>query len=179
MGVQKRAFTLTELLVVVAIVGLLIVGIAGIGNYVKTQAKIALTKQCIQLLATATAEFYDITGHYPVDSWNERDAIGSRIEGAMVSGGALPRSIDLLYLQLNLLSQTQQIVTKLPGNMVVLPPANSATVHLAGQLDPANYLRPVEDPWGNLLGYNTANGVSHIWSCGPDGISGNEDDISN
>ena len=192
-------FTLVEILVVVAILALLVAGLAGLTNYMGTRTKIVLTEHCIEILSTAVAEFYDITGHYPIDVWVDgpsagdiiEDSTGSLINGAEWASGANPPDSDeLLYLQLNLLPQTRAIIAKLPEALLALP-TSDATVLLAGQSSPTRYLRSIVDAWDTdgdprPLNYQR-NGPDFpsIWSNGPDGESDpanpetQADDISN
>ena len=194
MKTNQKAFTLLEVLIVVAIIAILAVAtVLGVSKQIDTHKKTALTKLSISLLSVAIAEFYDITGHYPIDHWPDNwDAknaegqyiyIGCRIRYATVSGGDLPGPSDLLYLQLNLLPQTQKIISKLPNQIVMPPPASAATVSMPGQTTeypyPTSYLLPLQDPWGNMLDYQTSNGFPKIWSYGPDKEDGTPDDIGN
>ncbi len=189
---SRLGFTLTEVLIVVAIIALLAAGLVGVSNYVQTQGNVALTEQCVKLLSTAVAQFHDITGHYPIDNWTDsQDGAShsySRILNANRSG--TPNSDELLYLQLSLLPQTREIISKLPEKLLAAP---AGTVQLAGQSSPTPYLRSVVDPWHTdndprPLNYERdttdPDGVfPRIWSNGPDGKSSTDaekaDDITN
>ena len=191
---ERAGFTLIELIVVVAILALVATAMVGVSSYLQTQKKNVLTRQCLQLLSTAVAEFYDITGHYPIDSWpadwDETDTdgndvyLGCRIRDADSSGGT-PKSDELLYLQLSLLPQTRAIIAKLPEKLIVSP-LSEAKVQLAHDLTTdTRYLRSIVDPWHKeddqrplLYERNTTNpdGVfPKIWSSGPDGESDPDD----
>ena len=136
------------------------------------------------------AEFYDITGHYPVDVWVDVDGdniidddpnpnIRRLIDRAELRSGSLVDASDeLLYLQLSLLPQTQGIIAKLPERLLAAP---GAAVRLAGQSSNTPYLRSIVDPWGNALDYDTSGSFPRIWSYGPDKTNndGAGDDISN
>ena len=181
-------FTIVELLIVVAILALAAVALVGVTIHIQTQGDVALTKQSVQLLSAAVAQFYDITGHYPVDDWTNRDDDGSRIYGANSSG--TPKPDELLYLQLSLLPQTRKIIAKLPDQLLAKP-HDDITVTLGGQQTP--YLRSIVDPWHTEddhrpLRYirnvsSVGEGFPTIRSDGPDGESTSAadklDDISN
>ena len=172
----RDAFTLVEVLIVVAIIGLMAAGLVVVSSYVQTQGRVALTDQSVKLLSTAVAQFHDITGHYPVDNWGSIASTGSRIAGASSPG--TPNPDELLYLQLSLLPQTRAIISKLPEELVRAP---TTTVQLAH--DPsANtpYLQSIVDPWDNPLDYDASGSYPVIQSAGPDGdLATTEDNISN
>jgi prepilin-type N-terminal cleavage/methylation domain-containing protein len=65
---RKNAFTLIEMMVVVAIIGILVALIVGISKYVFEEAARKKTLVTQQLLMTAIEQFKDITGKYPPDS---------------------------------------------------------------------------------------------------------------
>ncbi len=181
----KPAFTLVEVLIVVAILAVVAVGLVGVSGYLQTQSSIALTEKCVELLSTAVAEFYDITGHYPVDNWTVTSTDSTcRIYNAVKTGGTRnPAPDELLYLQLSLLPQTREIISKLPNQLLAKPldPSNNLiTVTLAGQTNPTPYLRSIVDPWGEPLDYDTSGSYPVIQSGGPDGdLATTEDNISN
>ncbi len=194
----QPAFTLVEVLIVVGILALLAAGLVGLSSYLQTHKDTVLTEKCVQLLSTAVAEYHEITGHFPVHDWNDRDADGSRIAGATYSGSDAPSSDELLYLQLSLLPQTREIIANLPGKLLAKP-LSEATVQL--RLDATTwvdtpYLRSIVDPWHTEddpqpLNYlrdpdDPDDVFPKIWSYGPDGLSDDDlypgselDDISN
>ncbi|NIA06839.1 MAG: prepilin-type N-terminal cleavage/methylation domain-containing protein, partial [Actinobacteria bacterium] len=134
---SRAAFTLVEVLIVVAILALLAAALVGVSSFITTQRNTALTKNCLDVLDAALAEFRDITGHYPVDDWGVRDTSpGCLIAGATLTSASAPRSSELLYLQLSLLPQTRDIIAKLPDQLLVQPIDTSdilITVELADQ----------------------------------------------
>ena len=170
------AFTMVEVLIVVAILALLVVILLGVSGAITTRKKTALTENCLNVLDAALTEFRDITGKYPVDDWG--DIGGSLIAGATESDGP-PEPNELLYLQLSILPQTRDIIAKLPNQLIVAP-LSGATVTISGQVSP--YLRSVVDAWGNALeydDYNDPDRFPEIRSSGSDGDLDTEDDITN
>ena len=184
----RDGFTLVEVLLVIAILAMATVARVGVSNYLQTQSKIALTKQCVEILSTAVEEFYNITGHYPIDNWDDIDEVGSRLAGAEPGGTDEPVPDEVLYLQLSILPQTRAIIAKLPGKLLAKP-ISEATVILPGQNSKTPYLRSIVDAWHKTnaprpLTYQRNNsGFPTIQSDGPDGKSDNEeeklDDITN
>ena len=185
----RSGFTITEVLIVVAILALLVAVLLGVSSFINTQKNTALTENCLDILDTALAEFHDITGHYPVDDWGDKDETGSRIDGAnLTSPSDDPDSSELLYLQLNVLPQTRAIIAKLPDQLLVQPvdlSDNLITVELAGQSGDTPYLRQIVDAWGNALEYtrdlsDPDDVFPTIVSGGADGnLTNEEDNITN
>ncbi|MBA7553769.1 hypothetical protein ES705_46368 [subsurface metagenome] len=170
-----------------AILAVAAVALVGVSSYLQTQSSIALTEHCLELLSTAVAEFHDITGHYPIDDWTVRNNViispGCRIAGANNLGGT-PSSEEMLYLQLSLLPQTREIISKLPERLLAAP-HDGVTVRLAHDpLADTPYLRSIVDAWGNALEYDDYNDPDRfplIRSDGPDKTNdnGGGDDIDN
>ena len=174
------AFTMVEVLIVVAILALLVAVLLGVSNFINTQKNTALTENCLVILDAALGEFYAITGHYPVDDWGNIGDPGSLIAGA--NSGGTPEPDELLYLQLSILPQTRDIIAKLPEKLLTAP-HDGITVQLADQPGlNTPYLRRIVDAWGNPLDYFVpASGFPVISSFGPDGLDdgGGNDDITN
>lgn len=183
----RPAFTLLEVLIVVAIVALLVAVMVTAWGPIDEQAKIALTKNCLDTLDAALRRFHDITGRYPVDTWADIDDPGSLIAGAsQIDGADEPSSSELLYLQLNVLPKTRDMIAGIDGQLLVQPldsGDNSITVELADQLGVLTPdLRRIVDAWGNVLIYDDHDDPDRfplIYSCGPDTTFGTEDDITN
>ncbi len=173
---QARGFTLVEVLVVVAIVALLVGVLVGVTGYIDSKKNAALTENCLTILKTAVTEYRDITGHYPIDHWDDQLDLGSRLAGAVLADDNFePKSDELLYLQLNLLPQTREIIAKLPGQLLAKP-ESSAVVLVAGR--ESRYLRSILDGWENPISYQLDPDTvfPDIWSDGPDGPDGGTGD---
>lgn len=182
----RRAFTMVELLIVVAILAILVAVLLGVSSYITTQNNTALTRNCMDILDAAIGEFHAITGRYPVDDWIDNggymDAVGSLIDGAEAPGGP-PGEDELLYLQLSLLPQTREIIAKLPEQLLA---QSSVTVEIGGQ--PTPYLRSIVDAWGTPLNDDPGDPdddtsdpydvFPRLWSNGPDRTPRTEDDIT-
>lgn len=184
-------FTLVEVLIVVAILAVLVAALVGASIAINTQRDTALTKNCLDVLDATLAEFRAITGKYPVDAWDDDGgkmrAVGSLIDGA-TWGNVEPNSDELLYLQLSLLPQTREMISKLPVRLVVAA-HNDAKVQLAHDLtEDTPYLQSIVDAWGNALSYDDYDDPDRfplIRSDGPDGPNApagdgaTDDDINN
>ena len=152
-----KGFTLVEVLVVVAIIALLIGVLVGVTKHIDTKKKEALTDNCLTILKTAVAEYHEITGHYPVDRWVDDDGDGwinseegSRLNSAECTSEEEPVGDELLYLQLSLLPQTREIISKLPSQLVG-EPRSGAVVLIAGK--ESRYLQSIVDGWGSAINY--------------------------
>ena len=65
--VRNRAFSLVELLVVVAILGVLAGAILGVGRRIKTQAEEKLARSTISILVSAIEQYHSFWGHFPAE----------------------------------------------------------------------------------------------------------------
>lgn len=189
----RWGFTLVEVLIVVAILALLVAVLVGVASSISTQRDTALTKNCLDILDAALAEFREITGKYPVDDWKDdvvpgtMDPVGSLIDGAEKDNPSDPdpNEDELLYLQLSILPQTRAIIAKLPSQLITAPISN-ATVKLAGQSENTPYLQSIVDAWGTPLNDGPGDPADdttdpydvfpRLWSSGPDGDSATTED---
>ena len=75
---QRRAFTLVEILVVIAIIAVLLGMAVAVGNHVRTNAEIKNTKTTIEMLATALREYERLQGantvEFPREPFNHATA---------------------------------------------------------------------------------------------------------
>ena len=185
---RRWGFTLVEVLIVVAILALLVAVLVGVASSISTQRDTALTKNCLDILDAALAEFREITGHYPVDDWTAAITDSTcLIDGATKTPGTDdPGPSEVLYLQLSILPQTREIIAKLPDQLLTKPldaSDNLITVQLAGQSGNTPYLRRVVDAWGTPLEYTRDSSdpddvFPTIASAGADPGT-TEDDITN
>ena len=76
--IKRRAFTLIELLTVIAIIGILASMIVGVVQVVKKQAKITSTKQMYQGWATALDQYKTTYGAYPYIGGDKDKTNGDR-----------------------------------------------------------------------------------------------------
>ena len=175
-----EGFTLVEVLIVVAILAVVVAAMVGAGMAINVQRDTALTKNCLDVLDAALAEFHGITGKYPENDWATAIADNTCIIYSASATGGTPDSDEVLYLQLSILPQTREMISKLPGQLII-EPLSGATVTIGGDTTP--YLQSIVDAWGNALNYqrDTANPDTvfpDLWSNGPDGTPGNKDDIN-
>ena len=189
---RPRAFTLTEILIVVAILALLVTMLVVGASFIQTRNKTILTKKSLDILSTAIAEFRDITGHFPIDKdeWVDRDDSdvlpGCRLAEATADDEVALQGSELLYLQLSLLPQTREIIANLSDRL--LATANTTVQLASNPLSDTRYLRSIVDAWGNTINYDVEaddpdvpdatddpddrdDVFPQLWSNGPDGES--------
>jgi type II secretory pathway pseudopilin PulG len=218
----RKGLTMVEALIAVAIIAAMTAGFLVVSNRVRTQSQIQVTKSTLAMLDTALQQYYDEEKTYPPDvNYANPGSLGSpdiqMALGATVAPFVNPptsgyvadyvdaRSIEVLYYYLNRVSQSGQILGKLPDSSVLgkavkfdannkpLPTnASDPTVLIqftdtSGKVTNVSLLRVV-DAWGMPLQYirvrqspyNVENtNFPLIRSAGPDRIFGTADDIVN
>jgi len=165
-------FTMVEVLIVVAIMALLVSVLVGVAGRIDDQRNTTLTENCLDILDAALREFREITGHYPVDDWGDIDTT-SLIYNANAPG-VPPESDELLYLQLSILPQTREIISKLPNQLITAPQSDATVQLLDNPTADTPYLQSIVDAWGNVLVYTRDSAHPNdvfptITSDGPDG----------
>lgn len=173
----QRAFSLIELMVVVSIIVVLAGLTLSVAGYVNKKGQITKATTQMELL-TAKLEEYKIDARFILE---ENDDTGMMIYSMLYGDGVGPDGV----------LGTDDDTT--PDG---LPDEGAAKIYL-GDLDPntnpqnmielqpggTNIPAKLVDPWGHAWQFRADkqkfNPQFDIWSVGPDGESGTEDDITN
>ena len=157
----RRGFTLIEILVVVAILGILLGGMVSVGSHVRTNAQIKNTKSVIRALVAALEEYRNYRGtagslgfdfpNFPVDLTND------------------PTNIVRLYPILNQIPSCRAILEKIPESNKELNAAGYIVLRDAWR--DGNTWMPLE------YIYNGPGNFPTIRSAGPDMQPYTADDI--
>ena len=73
----QSGFTLTEILIVMAIIGILVGALIGVGRRLKTQADEKLCRSTIEVLVGAIEQYYDYRQAYPDPAANLYDQLNA------------------------------------------------------------------------------------------------------
>ena len=148
----NNGFTLVEMVIVVAVIGLLAAMVLGVGGALHKQAQRQGAKHVLLQVEGAIDAYYEFKGFYPV-----------RV------GGNAGRNCEFLYAELN----------SVPGSRKILGLINDALIRdefngTAGRFE-------IYDPWGTVLNYQYVAGTSYplLISAGPDEKFWTDDDIRN
>ncbi|MHC4425236.1 MAG: type II secretion system protein [Planctomycetota bacterium] len=147
--------TLTEMLIVVAVIAILATMVIGVATRIDTQAKEKGVESTFVLLEGALQEYYDYKGGFPV-AMNADPNVNS----------------EILYAELSSVPSSRKILEKISDSLIkhgvetgVIPP-----------------IPEIYDPWGMVLDYRDDPGrdtFPKLISAGPDRDFGTADDISN
>ena len=97
-GVRQSAFSLVEMIVVLATILILAGALLGVGRYLTVRANIDLTNSELEVIATALQQYYDDFEKFPFDTdvngnkamdTNEYDqaALEAQLDGDVVANG--------------------------------------------------------------------------------------------
>ncbi len=195
---DKKGFSITEILVVIAILAILVTLVLGAGKRLKAQAEEKLAKSTIGVLVAAIEHYYDYHGNFPViadASYDEAQLFADLTAdlGAAVallgSGVHLDEysSSEALFYFLDKNPDCRSIVEAI--GITQMTCKDAVGVNLIVEVDdgsgnplPELPLIRFIDPWGNAFRYEYAAGDTFpvITSGGPDGdIDGTpEDNVS-
>ena len=140
-------FSLSEVLVVVAVLGILAGLLLGFGKRLKTQADEKLCRSTIEILVAAIEQYFDDQGKFPV----------------VAVGATAAESSEALYSQLFSLPRSRQLCEQIQASQVGDTNSNKKYEFL--------------DPWGTPLGYKydlLSMTFPVITSAGPDKGFGDE-----
>jgi prepilin-type N-terminal cleavage/methylation domain-containing protein len=193
---RKNGFSLMELLVTTAIIGILIAAVIGGGQYLLHKEKIRLTEGTIEVVVMALEQYYTEQGEFPEAGWSAQDFYLDELKVALAGYyGVTAGDIDFvrgnnqkeyassqwMYFCLSKVDESESILNSISETMLTSRDENGTPVELevSGVLED-NMVRVV-DPWGKSFRYIYESGQSfpEVLSAGPDGIFENADDISN
>lgn len=167
---RLRAFTLIEMLAVIAILGILLTMIIGVSGYIKNRAKEKQTETTLKIVSEAVAYYQDNTGNLP----RRYDSTGT------LTVIADNDSTGLMYVLANS-TYTKDLIAKLPKSAwgdepdnVAIYDSNGSAVSSPGQC----FL--LVDAFGNEIHWyaDQGRGGSFVLvSAGPDGNLNTDDDI--
>jgi prepilin-type N-terminal cleavage/methylation domain-containing protein len=161
----RRAFSLIELLIVIAIIGVIVGLVVGVGRAVTANAKRQLTLDTIAILDTALAAYteehgglpplfvpYVPTGSNPPPATNwpmsdVRDMDRNVILATRPSGNQMVNSVGLFILEAQKYARVKAILDKIPARQITVFDPDNDNGAIAGQ--PA--LPTVIDAWGRPI----------------------------
>lgn len=151
---------MVELLVTIAIIVILAGAATGVGAYVLRSAKKARAQAQLDTIETAISSFYEDWGYYPLRTDNGVQELDDGIEASA------PKFWDL----------NEGLVDPNGRPYVKWEDSGFARKEASGRV----YF---VDPWDRPFRYQVPGSNNQemydLWSTGPDGTSGNSDDITN
>jgi prepilin-type N-terminal cleavage/methylation domain-containing protein len=160
---RKKAFTLIEVLVTLAIILILAGTLIGAGKYLRVRAERQLTASAIEVISTALQQYYDQTGSFPpvIYSANELKTALSVTTVTVSPPGGQPTSpgesnlwwcSQSLFYFLDRVPQSKAVLSGLSNRM--LTNKGKTGVGLQIQIDGTTYdwVRFV-DAWGTTMEY--------------------------
>lgn len=177
---MKKALTMVEILIAVALIAILAGGIFFVGGRASEGSKIRLTESTLAILDTALEQYYDFDKAYPPDVEYANGGLPYAFEpiGGAASLSMQPsnplytldynnaQSIEVAYYYLNRIPASRVILSKLPESAVTakavklengFPLASKPTdpnliITITGVTNPVGLFRVV-DPWNMPLEY--------------------------
>ena len=203
---DKKGFSITEILVVIAILAILITLVLRAGRRLKTQADEKLAKSTIGVLVAAIEHYYNYHGGFPVvtvDAALGRTGYGETelIEDVASDFGLLITDVtvvlnplahdagycssEALFYFLDKNPECRRIIEVITESQITCKDADGANIILevnTGAAVPTDIpLIRFIDPWGNAFRYTYTAGDTFptIESAGPDGYMATvQDNIS-
>ena len=186
---NSKGFSITEMLVVVAVLAILVTLVLGAGKRLRTQAEEKLAKSTIGVLVAATEHYYDYHGDFPVITVDP--ALGRTDYGkaeliedvAADTGGTVTDPIanldtycssEALFYFLDKNPECRQIIEAITETQITCKDAGGVDmvleVDVSGTVTVLPLIRFV-DPWGRAFQYTYTAGDTFpvITSGGPDG----------
>ena len=175
---KKEAFTLIEMLIVVAVIAVLVTIVASTATHIDNQAKAQLTESTIGILTAALGQFRDYEYQYkhtnyadfdfPLDC-NDFDNIGlaDTVQNALgllagsvsISGGVHDLSYsgsEALYFFLSRVPECRSTLDKIDGSLITNEGSDKQPMSIT--VDTRSYpLLRIIDPWGETLRYDYYN----------------------
>jgi prepilin-type N-terminal cleavage/methylation domain-containing protein len=187
---KQKAFTLIEVMIVMAVILILAGAMLTGGKYLKVRAERQLTQSAIEIIVTAMEQYYEQTKSFPpmINNETELQAVLSASSVTVVGGGTLQnefwRSSSAYYL-LTRVPQSKAILESLSERLVSGKASNNIRVQLEIQMAASEPVKTYDwvcwvDAWGQLFRYTYSAGdvFPAITSAGPDKQFGTDDDLS-
>jgi prepilin-type N-terminal cleavage/methylation domain-containing protein len=188
----KKAFTLIEVLVTLAIILILAGALLTAGKYLRVLAERQLTVSAIEVIGTALQQYYDQTGDFPPTVYNlDDDTKGLSLKTVM---SPLPVSIvngvhiddatkracwtsETLFYFLDRVPQSKAVLSGL-SNRMLTNKGKTGTVQVQIGATTYDWVRFV-DAWGTAIAYKYTTGDAFpvLISAGPDKAFDTKDDL--
>jgi type II secretory pathway pseudopilin PulG len=183
---RQSAFSLLELLVVMATILLLAGALLGVGKYITTRASADLTESELEVIATALQQYYDDMGDFPPETVTQADfetaLMGQTI--TFTSGSGIPDGVDgwrsaALFYFLDRNPNSRKIIEALTDSLISSKNAAGVPIKITIGANPAIDFPRFVDAWGTSIRYEYATGMVFpvLTSAGPDKTFGTADDI--
>jgi type II secretory pathway pseudopilin PulG len=201
---EQSAFSLVEMLAVMATILILAGVLLGVGKYITVRASADLTRSELEVLATALQQYYDDLGAFPfdtdtdvpedgvLDEYLEAD-LQIDLNGTVTPANSLQEqdgssppvivstaSSSALFYFLDQNPNSRRIVDALMDSLISNKDANGTPIKItlaAGEIDLPRFI----DAWGTSIRYEYLPGAAFpvLTSAGPDKQFGTADDIVN
>ncbi len=194
--VKQSAFSLIEMVVVLATILILAGAMLGVGRYLTIRANIDLTASELQVLTTALQQYYDdfevfpiitekdITGDGVIDPYDEfhleYDFNGTVVpDNAIDNLDAAAASSAAMFYFLRQNPNSRTIINAMTDSLVTnngVSGVNLQITLLSGQIDLPRFI----DAWGTSIRYEYTGGTAFpiLSSAGPDEQFGTPDDVT-
>ncbi len=188
----KTAVTLIEMLIVVGIIATLAAMVITIAGRIEARAKEQLAESTITLITAAVEQFRDYDYEYPHADYSAlkfpldcNNIVHSYIEAALDATAAGYIDDEVWCYFLSRVPECRKTLDKIAPSL-----KQGASITVGGI--ERDFMRII-DPWGNKIRYRYdydydyylgLNPLNRTWtfplitSAGPDGIHGNDDDIT-
>lgn len=171
-GVARPAFTLAELLIVIAIIAILAIISMAAYLAVFRGAKEQLTKATLQTLSNAAQAYYDEIHDYPAMRFGD-DLLSGLTPVPSLSTTPLPntdQSIAAVIYQLQYRSSAGDLLKNLPASVLVPLTVNGTSCTVTdppGAGGQVRQLYTIHDGWGNAVQYLRARPAAKLSAGSP------------
>ncbi|MBM4104445.1 MAG: type II secretion system protein [Planctomycetes bacterium] len=190
---RKKAFTLIEVLVTLAIILILAGALLTAGKYLRVRAERQLTASAIEVIGTALQQYYDQTEKFPPMIYNadELKAVLSATTVTVIPPGSQPTSLgesnlwwcsQSLFYFLDRVPQSKTVLSGLSNRMLTNKDKNGVGLQVqissGGTTVTYDWVRFV-DAWGTAIAYKymTGDAFPVLVSAGPDETFDTKDDL--
>lgn len=196
---EQSAFSLVEMLAVMAVILILAGVLLGVGKYMTVRASVDLTESELEVLATALQQYYDdyeglvaVPFPFVTDGVTDADSSGYlldeylgitppySIQGVIPSAQEFSSSSALFYF-LDRNPNSRRIVEALMDSLISNKDASGAAIKITIGSNPQIDLPRFIDAWGTSIRYEYLPGTAFpvLTSAGPDEQFDTSDDIVN